>query len=166
MQKNMFDPQIQAVTLRPVIADDLPIFFEQQRDPQAVRMAAFTSRDPNDRDAFMAHWQRVLANETNVTRTILLNDQVAGNIVRYLRDGQPEIGYWIGRPFWGRGIATQALRLFIDELGARPLYASAAKDNLASIRVLDKCGFKTTGSGRDFAAARGEEVEEVYFILT
>lgn len=153
------------VSLREVLDSDLPIFFEQQRDLEAVRMAAFTSRDPEDREAFMAHWQRVLAIETNTHRTILYNGLVAGNIVCYLRDGQPEIGYWIGKAYWGRGIATMALRLFIRELGVRPLHASAAKDNLASIRVLEKCGFKLNGSGRDFAAARGEEIEEAYFIL-
>ena len=159
------DSQTQSITLRPVMADDLPIFFEQQRDPEAVHMAAFTARDPDDLEAFLSHWQRVLANETNINRTILWKGQVAGNIVCYLRDGQPEIGYWIGKEHWGRGIATQALRLFLAELEVRPLHASAARDNLASIHVLEKCGFKLSGSGRDFAAARGEEIEEAYFVL-
>ena len=75
------------------------------------------------------------------------------------------MSYWIGREFWGKGIATKALAVFLSAVKARPLYARAAKDNIASLRVLEKCGFAITGYERGFANARGEEVEEVVLEL-
>jgi RimJ/RimL family protein N-acetyltransferase len=144
---------------------DLPIFFEQQLDPTANHMAAFTARDPSDKDAFMAHWTKLLADDTITKRTILFGGQIAGNIVCFEWDGKPEVGYWIGREYWGKGIATNALSALLGIVKERPLYAAAAKDNAASIRVLEKCGFAITGYGRGFSNARGEEIEEVILEL-
>ena len=127
------------VLLRDVTASDLPIFFEQQLDPIATQMAAFPARD---REAFMAHWAKILADEANILKTILYGDQVAGNIVSWEQSGEREVGYWLGREFWGKGIATRALSLFLEQVLLRPLYAYVAKHNLASIRVLEKCGFE------------------------
>lgn len=79
------------------------------------------------------------------------------------RFGKPEVTYWIEKEYWGRGIATKALSEFLSYLKTRPLYACAAKDNIASIRVLEKCGFTILGEDKGFSNARGEEVEE--FIL-
>lgn len=152
------------VVLRAVTESDLPIFFEQQRDPEANYMAAFTSRDPNDRDAFMAHWARILADETTTNRTIVVDGAVAGNISSFLFEGEREVSYWLGKSFWGRGVASAALRAFLGEVTLRPLYARAAKDNAASLRVLRKRGFTITGEGSGYAAARGGETEE--YILT
>ena len=128
------------VQLRAVVADDLPVFFEQQLDPEATQMADFPSRD---RDAFMTHWTtKVLGNPTGSVRTILDDTHVAGNIVCWEQDGRWLIGYWLGKEYWGKGIATQALAEFLKVVKARPLYAYVAKHNLASQRVLEKCGFK------------------------
>ena len=127
------------ILLRDVIASDLLIFFEQQRDPIANEMAAFPARD---REAFLAHWAKILADETNILKTIVCDDQVAGNIVSWEHDGEREVGYWLGREFWGKGIATRALTLFLEHVTTRPLNAYVVKHNLASIRVLEKCGFK------------------------
>jgi RimJ/RimL family protein N-acetyltransferase len=55
--------------------------------------------------------------------------------------GQREIGYWIDRAYWGRGVATAALSTFLRLEQTRPLYAGVAKHNAASLRVLQKCGF-------------------------
>jgi RimJ/RimL family protein N-acetyltransferase len=129
------------ILLRNVIANDLPIFFEQQLDPVATQMAAFPARD---RDAFMAHWAKVMADDNNILQTILYGDQVAGNIVSWEHDGEREVGYWLGREFWGKGIATRALSLFLEQVATRPLYAHVVKHNLASIRLLEKCGFTLT----------------------
>ena len=131
-----------AILLRDVIESDLPIFFEQQLDPVATQMAAFPARD---REAFMAHWTKILADETNILKTILFDGQVAGNIVSWLHSGEREVGYWLGREYWGKGIATRALSTFLDHVKTRPLYAHVAKHNRASIRVLEKCGFTITG---------------------
>ena len=153
------------VSLRDVQESDLPIFFEQQLDPDANYMAAFTTKDPTDREAFMKHWTAILADDTNITKTILFDGQVVGNIACYQDEelGQPEIGYWIGKPYWGKGIATEALLLLLHYFKARPVYARVAKDNPASLRVLQKCGFTICGKNRGFANARGQEIEE--FIL-
>ena len=129
------------VTLREVIQEDLPIFFEHQLDAEATRMAAFPSRD---RDAFMAHWAKIMSNETGILNTILADDAVAGNIVYWEAAEEPNIGYWLGKTHWGKGIASAALPQFLAKIEARPVYAHVAKHNFASIRVLQKCGFQFT----------------------
>ena len=154
-----------AVILRDLAESDLPILFEHQKDPEASRMAAFLSRDPSDRDAFMTHWKRILADPTVTTKAILWNGQVTGSIGSFLWDGKPQVTYWLGKAFWGNGIATLALTEFLRIFNTRPLYASVAKDNAASIRVLEKCGFATRGSAKAFAKARGTEIEEVFLEL-
>lgn len=152
--------------LREVFDDDLPIFFEQQLDPDANWMAAFTSKDPTDREAFMAKWARIRADESTLNYTIVYDGKVAGAVSSYVLDGKPEVTYWLGREFWGQGIATQALAEFLKLQTARPIYARAAKDNPASLRVLEKCGFKITGEDKGFANARGQEVEEFTLMLS
>lgn len=149
------------VRLRDVIDSDLPIFFQQQLESEANQMAAFTApRDPADRGAFMAHWEKLRHNDTIYLKTILSNEQVAGNMVSFVISGEREVGYWLGKEFWGKGIATRALKEFLDIVKERPLYAHTAKDNIASLRVLEKNGFKICGDGKLFAYARGTEVEE------
>ena len=154
-----------SVQLREIHTTDLPIFFEQQLDPEANHMAAFVAKDPTDRAAFDAHWSKILANESIIKRAILYDDQIAGHIECFELFGQPSISYWIGKPFWGKGIATHALQLFLAQVTTRPLYARAASDNLASIRVLQKCGFTITGTDTGFANARQAEIEEYIFTL-
>lgn len=151
------------IQLREVVEDDLPIFFAQQQDPEANQMAAFTAKDPSDRDAFMAHWAKILANETALNKTILFEGQVAGNVAKFEFDGEPHVAYWLGKEYWGKGIATAALGELLQRVSTRPLYARAVKDNIGSIRVLQKCGFVIVGEDKGFANARGAEVEE--FIL-
>jgi RimJ/RimL family protein N-acetyltransferase len=124
--------------LREVVEADLPVFYAYEHDPGASAMAAFPARD---RDAFMAHWARTLANESALTRTVVSRGEVAGNIGCWEDDGRRFVGYWIGRKFWGRGLATQALAELAGMLETRPLHAYVAEGNVASIRVLEKCGF-------------------------
>jgi RimJ/RimL family protein N-acetyltransferase len=155
------------VVLRDVADDDLPIFFEQQLDPQANFMAAFTGRNPADRDAFMDHWVRIRADNTNVIRTILFGGQVAGHVASYVDKefGKREVTYWIGKEYWGRGIASDALSQYLVLVRERPIYGRAARDNVGSIRVMEKCGFVLKGYDRGFANARGEEIDEVILEL-
>lgn len=166
MEHAQSDATTYDLQLREVVEGDLPIFFEYQLDKEANHMAAFTAKDPTDREAFMAHQRRILADESTINRTILVDGQVAGSIALY-RDEEmdgPEVTYWIGRSYWGRGVATRALATFISHVvKTRPLYARAAKDNIGSLRVLEKCGFQRIGAGKGFANARGAETEE--FIL-
>ena len=153
------------VQLRDVTEDDLPLFFEQQLDPTANYMAAFTGKDPTDREAFMAHWARILGDEGILIKTILFEGQVAGYVSTHGWFGELEVTYWLGKDYWGRGLATQALAAFLQVQKSRPLVGRAAKDNVASIRVLEKCGFVLTGQDRGFANARGEEIEEIVLTL-
>lgn len=132
------------IRLRPVEPTDIGVFYEQQADPLAAAMAVVT---PRDRVAHVAHWDTViLANPTNVTRTVLVDDAVAGNIGSWIDlDGKRMVGYVYGREFWGRGIATDALHQFLkDDMTERPLYAHVANSNLGSQRVLEKNGFFRT----------------------
>ena len=162
-ERARFREDARVVRLRDVQENDFPIFFEQQADPVANRMAAFTADDPTDRQAFMVLWHRIVRDDAVTKRTIVVDDRVAGNIVSFDQYGKPSVGYWIGREFWGRGIATRALGEFLSIVTTRPLYARAAKDNAASLRVLQKCGFTIYGEDEGYASARGEDVEE--FIL-
>ena len=136
------------VRLRAVRESDLGTLFEHQRDPVANAMAAFPARE---RDAFMTHWHKILLDEASVIRTVLWDGEVAGNVMSFLRGDTREVGYWIGREYWGRGIATRALSQFLRLVTERPLYAGVAAGNAASIRVLEKCGF-------DVHRREGEEV--------
>jgi len=149
------------VVLREVQDEDLLLFFEHHLDPEANYMAAFTAKDPTDQRAFMEHWTRILGNATSINRTILFEGQVAGSVASYEETaGHPEVTYWLGKPYWGKGIATAALRALLAQVTTRPIYARAAKDNHASLRVLEKCGFSIVGEDRGFANARGQEIEE------
>ena len=155
----------EAVQLRDVEAGDLELFFEYQLDPAANYMAAFTSKDPSDRAAFDAHWKKILADESIPIQTILFFGQVAGSVLSYVMEGEREVSYWLGKKFWGQGIATRALALYLDIIRERPLYARAAKDNLGSIRVLEKNGFMEIAAEKGFANARATEIEELVLKL-
>ena len=158
----MGEPMRSEVRLRDVVAEDLPVFFEQQIDPEAVRMAAFPSRE---RAAFDAHWaDKVLGDETVVKKTIVFGGEVAGYVVCFEQSGRPLVGYWIGRRYWGRGVATRALSEFLRGQGTRPLYAYEARHKAGSIRVLEKSGFRISGEGRASDASVGE-IEELTFRL-
>jgi len=148
--------------LRDVIATDLPEFFAHQRDPEATRMAAFTSRDWQ---AFTAHWAKILADATIIKKAILYDGRIAGNIVCFGPPGDRQVGYWIGRDYWGRGLASSALSQFLREVRARPLYAYVAKHNVASIRVLEKCGFTLSRTETAASGAGNAAVEELVMKL-
>ena len=126
------------VTLREIRDADIPVFFEHQIDPVAHRMAGFK---PRDRNAFMEHWAKIHADPTVVSRSILYDGRLAGFVVVFSRDETREIGYWIDRKFWGKGITTEALLQFLAAVDERPLVAVIAGHNVASIRVAEKCGF-------------------------
>ncbi|MFD5031079.1 GNAT family N-acetyltransferase [Streptomyces sp. NPDC058405] len=152
------------VRLREVRESDLPAFFAMTQDPEANRMAAFTVEDPTDRVRFEAHWARIL-DSADVLRTVLADGAVVGNTAVYGPPEEREVTYWIDRAYWGRGIATSALRELLVLVPERPLFARAAADNAGSVRVLEKCGFTVSGHHRDFAPGRGEEIDELVLTL-
>jgi RimJ/RimL family protein N-acetyltransferase len=153
---------IERIRLRDVEQGDLPELFEHQRDPVAYEMAAFP---PRERDAFMAHWAKIIADDRVTKRCILVGAEVAGHVVCFERSGRLLVGYWLGRRFWSRGIASVALAEFVSLIPARPLHAFVAKQNGASIRVLEKCGFERTGESSLDAGTGGEAVEEFVYSL-
>lgn len=125
------------ISLRPSTADDVEVFYEHQLEPEGIAMAAFPARD---RETHFAHWDKILKDD-NILRTIVAGGEVVGNVVSWVHDGRRELGYWIGKAYWGKGIATEAVKLFLEEVPDRPLEAWVAGHNLGSIRVLEKCGF-------------------------
>jgi RimJ/RimL family protein N-acetyltransferase len=138
--------------LRAVEQRDLDAFFEQQADPESSAMAGVPSRD---REAFDAQWERILAVDENVVRTIDVDGEAVGNVLSWPSDGRRYVGYRVAREFWGRGLATAALREFVAELPERPLYALVSITNVGSIRVLQKCGFVEIGPADDKLADEG-----------
>ena len=149
------------VLLRDVKESDLSIFYEQQLDPEAIAMAAFPARD---KESFMAHWAKIIADKSVILKTIIFEGQVAGNIVSWEQDGEREVGYWVGKEFWGKGIATKALAEFLHQVKTRPLVAHVAKHNIGSRRVLEKCGFTFVKEDKYYSAS-GEEIEEIILKL-
>lgn len=156
------------IMLREVEDSDLPILFEQQLDLEANRMAAFTSRNPADNAAFLDHWMKIRSNNRITNRIVPLGGKVAGYVASFTDEefGKPEVTYWIGKEYWGRGIATEALKQFLgQEVKVRPIYARVASDNLRSIEVLKKCHFEVIGKNEAFAEARGKKIEELILKL-
>jgi RimJ/RimL family protein N-acetyltransferase len=158
----MTDAMPGPVVLRDVLEDDLPIFFEHQRDPESNRMAAFPARE---RDAFMTHWRKIVRDTTNITKTVVFDGQVAGNVVCWGPPDDREVGYWIGREYWGKGVATRALASLLSLEKTRPLHAHVAQHNVASVRVLQKCGFSIVGKAKVASSAFGADVEELILKL-
>lgn len=152
------------IELRKTSASDLDAIFEHQQDRDANWMAAFTAADITSRPDFDSQWKMRLERSEIINRTIFVEGAIAGHVAKYEREGQPEVTYWIARSFWNRGIATRALRLFLDEIKVAPIHARTAFDNFPSIGVLKKCGFELLGRGQCFANARAREIEEVIWI--
>jgi RimJ/RimL family protein N-acetyltransferase len=155
------------VLLREVEESDLDVLFEQEVDPEANHMAAFTVANPADRQAFDARWRRMRDGEGSLVRTIVADGEVVGSIFRWRDPGLPgpEVSYWLGPEHWGKGIATTALELFLELARERPIFGRCAADNIGSLRVLEKNGFVLEAEERGFANARGSEVDEVLLRL-
>jgi RimJ/RimL family protein N-acetyltransferase len=148
------------VSLRPLEDRDLDTIYRQVTDPESIRMAAFTSEDQTDRRAFLDRVSRLRADTSVSHRVIELDGAVAGTIGFFRIDDQPEVTYWVGRTHWGKGIASAALEILLAETAERPVYARAASDNVGSLRVLEKAGFRRVAVDRGFAHGRREEIEE------
>lgn len=153
------------VTLRPTEEKDLVLFFQFQRDKEANHLAAFTAKDPNDEKAYFEKYTRLLKDPSILMQTILVDDAVAGSVSSFTMEGDREITYWIDRKYWGRGVATTALKNFLLLEKERPLYGRVAFDNIGSQKVLENCSFVRIGKDKGFANARGAEIEEYIYKL-
>lgn len=153
------------ITLTKTKEDDLNTFFQFQLDEEANFLAAFTSKNPHDKPAYIEKYTKHLADPTINMQTIKVNDTIVGSIAKFILENEAGITYWIDRKFWGQGIATAALSTFLQMESARPIYAGVAFDNYGSQKVLEKCGFVKTGKDKGFANARQAEIEEFIYKL-
>lgn len=155
-----------AITLSETTKEDLNVLFLFQLDEEANYLAAFTSKDPSDKAAYIEKYSKLLDEPTVNNRTIRVNGEIAGSIAKFVRENDAEITYWIDRKFWGQGIATNALKKFLEVEQTRPIYGRVAFDNYGSQRVLEKCGFVKIGKDTGFANARQTEIEEYIYRLS
>jgi RimJ/RimL family protein N-acetyltransferase len=162
MSRDTSHHSLERVQLRDVEAADLPTLFQQQLDPDANRMAV---ANPRDLAAFNAHWAKILGDPSIVAKAILVDEILVGQISCFKLEGLDSVGYWIGKKYWGRGIATRALALLLELVPVRPLHARAARQNIASISVLERCGFKVMGYQISPASDRFPECEEAMLLL-
>lgn len=159
---NQHNPEI---TLRPTTIADLHHLFVFQLDPEAQHLAAFTPKDPANKIAYLEKYTNILRNPTTNNQTILVNNTIAGSLAKFILEGHAEITYWLDKQFWGQGIASEALKKFLEEELTRPIYGRVAFDNFGSQKVLEKCGFTKVGTDRGFANARQAEIEEFIYRL-
>ena len=150
------------IELREVVPSDLAAIFAYQLDPEANRMAVANARSRED---FESHWARSLSDPGVVVRAIVVEGVLVGHISCFVMDGHDSVGYWIDRAHWGKGIASSALGQFLDIVTNRPLHARAARSNLGSVRVLEKCGFTLIGYEWAEATERFPACEEALFVL-
>ncbi|WP_353196491.1 GNAT family N-acetyltransferase [Parapedobacter defluvii] len=154
------------ITLRPTEITDLEDLFLFQLDDDANYLAAFTSEDPTDKQAYFEKFTKLLNDPTVNQQTILADENTVGSIAKFERNGEAEITYWIDKTYWGKGIATTALRDFLSIETIRPIFGRVAFDNYGSQKVLEKCGFVRIGFDKGFANARRVEIEEFIYSLT
>ncbi len=152
----------ESVWLRPVEPGDLPRMYDLQLDPESNRTAVTI---PRTREAFDSHWAKALDDLGVTARAILVGVTLVGYISCFPMDGQDHVGYWIDRAYWGMGIASRALVLLLLEVATRPLVATVATSNGASLRVLQKCGFVVERVGLAPATDRYPECEEAGLVL-
>ncbi|MHC4377091.1 MAG: GNAT family N-acetyltransferase [Planctomycetota bacterium] len=152
-----------AVRLRPLEAADLPVLYAQQDDSEACDLARVPQRD---RLEFERQWERIRSDAEIDVRVIDANGAVAGYLVCFASwdpdapPGPRQVGYWLGREYWGRGLATTALRLFLEELDERPLMAFTSPDHRASQVVLERCGFTRLSVAEAQAWLRDDETAD------
>jgi [ribosomal protein S5]-alanine N-acetyltransferase len=154
------------ITLTETTKDDLNALFEIQLDKEAIYLAAFVSKDASDKTAYIEKHTRFLTDPTINSRTIRVNNVIAGSVAKFVMEEEAEITYWIDRAFWGQGIATYALTDFLKIEKIRPIYARVAFDNYGSQKVLENCGFVKIGKDKGFANARQSEIEEFIYRLS
>lgn len=157
--------QTKQIRLRKTKESDLEFLFQFQLDREANYLAAFTPKDPTDKEAYFEKFTKLLNDQTINMQTILVDETIAGSIAKFEMEGDSEITYWIDRSFWGKGIATTALKNFLSIESTRPIFGRVAFDNLGSQKVLEKCGFIKIGKDKGFANARQAEVEEFIYTL-
>lgn len=153
------------IKLRPTAVSDLETLFQIQLDEEANYQAAFTSKDSQNKEAYLAKYTRLLSDPAVNNQTIIVDTVIAGSIAKFVMEGDAEITYWIDKKFWGQGVATKALKDLLMIEKTRPVFGRVAFDNLGSQKVLENCGFIRIGTDKGFANARQTEIEEFIYRL-
>ena len=153
------------IKLRPSVVADINNFFEYQLDTEANYLAAFTAKDQTDKTAYLEQYTKLLYNPTVNMQTIVVDSNVVGTVTKFEINDETEVAFWIDKPFWGQGIATKALKMFLDIETKRPIFGHAAFDNFGSQKVLEQCCFVKIGTEKGFANARQAEIEEFVYKL-
>lgn len=151
--------------LRPTTVKDLDTLFTFQLDKEAGYLAAFMPQDPTDKTAYIEKYTKLLNDPTVNHQTIILDDRIVGSISKFVMFGDNELTYWIDKQYWGKGIATTALKKFLTIENNRPIFGRVAFDNFGSQSVLEKCNFLKVGTDKGFAHARQTEIEEFIYEL-
>ena len=154
------------IILRKTEITDLEFFFIFQLDDEARYLAAFTSKDTTDKTAYLQKYTRLVNDPTKNNQTIIVDNSIVGSIAKFEMEGEAEVTYWIDKRFWGKGIATKALKVFLKNESMRPIFARVAFDNFGSQKVLEKCNFVKIGTDKGFANTRQAEIEEFIYKLT
>ena len=154
-----------SVKLRPTEISDLDTLFQFQLDKEGGYLAAFMPKDPTDKTAYLTKHTKLLNDPTVNNQTILVDNVIVGSVAKFVMEGDAEITYWLDKKNWGQGIATKALKNFLEIETTRPIFGRVAFDNFGSQKVLEKCGFVKIGSDKGFANARQLEIEEFIYKL-
>ena len=156
---------VNEINIRKTEVNDLEILFEFQLDKEANQLAAFTSKDPTDKSAYLMKYTKLLSDPTINNQTIIVDNNIVGSIAKFVMEGDAEVTYWIDKKYWGKGIATKALKYFLTIENTRPIYGRVAFDNFGSQKVLERCGFERVGEDKGFANARQKEIVEFIYML-
>ena len=151
------------VSIRKSIESDLEIFFLNQTDEEANYMAAFTPKNPNDKQAYLSKWKKLIKDDNINMYSILVGATVVGCVVKFVMEGDAEITYAVSKEYWGKGITTEAVKKFLEKEQTRPIHGRVAFDNIGSQKILEKVGFERIGKDIGFANARGMEIEEFIY---
>ena len=154
------------ISLRATEISDLDILFQFQLDKEGVFLAAFMPANYTNKIAYIEKYTKLINDPTLNNQTIIFDNNIVGSIAKFVMQGDTEITYWIDRKFWGQGIATNALKLFLQIEQTRPIFGRVAFDNFGSQKVLEKNGFMKTGTDKGFASARQTEIEESIYKLS
>jgi len=156
---------VNEINIRKTEVNDLEILFEFQLDKEANQLAAFTSKDLTDKSVYLMKYAKLLSDPTINNQTIIVDNNIVGSIAKFVMEGDAEVTYWIDKKYWGKGIATKALKYFLTIENTRPIYGRVAFDNFGSQKVLERCGFVRVGEDKGFANARQKEIVEFIYML-
>ena len=147
--------ETERILLRPWREEDAEVLYRYASDPEVGPQAGWSPHKSVDESRYII---RILFADDHTWAIVLKESNEPIGCIGYYTASESnigigqhdvEVGYWVARPYWNRGIATEALQLLIDycfrEKGFRTLWADFFPDNPASGKVMEKCGFRDTG---------------------